>query len=507
MITNPIIDISLSHKKKLIEKSFDFPKNNRTKYNYSFFDYISKKPQKFYSTEAFALCSKILIELNTDKNFDFLSFFSENINNISNAFNILNKINDKDIHLNRVQSENDYKTLLEINNLINPNYLSLVEGVFKPLLLPFAVGSRYKRMVNSTISGLNDIITELSKYSPLKKFLDVYNSVIRNAIAHNSVVFGMNTITFIDRTNQITLEIYELYSLFDSAMDFCNALALAYKMFIYSHENYPMPFCCAIDELSSLSSNSIFLISGCIPQVIHNNIKQICIYIAPQTSNYSLVLYNLYYLVSAAKDLLPEMDRVFFNIHSKITFPGWIAFSIKDIQNSSNINELSKSQETLSFIRFQKHIPKVIKKLHTFFIIFKEIVKYSFHKAPKLILLHSNGHVSKRRLILQGNVFLSPTEEITLSEKQLNQITNIVKKGYIKQSLRNKRFCLLPLGYSQINIFSKELRARSTEDFENYKYRIAIIRLNSNHIKIQDIPDMKKEIIGKYEVFWNPNYI
>jgi len=186
--------------------------------------YIEQRPQKFFSELARQLYLRELERLDKESSTALRQLIFDEIKNINNAFRHVDEINGYSWHDDPLQSEDDYRKLMLIDQNLNPAYLRLTEAVLKPLLMIPAYFSRIGRGKGTAKLELYDIAIELGG-TDLEKVLQPYEPLVRNGIAHGGVTYGANRVLYKDKKgNSKELQDNEVIDLFDELLDVCNGL-------------------------------------------------------------------------------------------------------------------------------------------------------------------------------------------------------------------------------------------------------------------------------------------
>ena len=115
---------------KIKEKYSDFLNNNPP--FLLVYDYIVKRPEKYYSEEIFELYYEFLICNENDK--EFFDLLVANRNNLNIALQSMKVINDDYIWHENIESADNFSQMLIFDTKLCPIYLKVIEGVYQPLI-------------------------------------------------------------------------------------------------------------------------------------------------------------------------------------------------------------------------------------------------------------------------------------------------------------------------------------------------------------------------------------
>jgi hypothetical protein len=167
------------------------------------------------------------------------SFLRANHESLKTAFRSMEDINRlpiQDRTLGDIGADNlDYLIARDLN--IHPAYLHLTEAVFGIAILPAAQLERRKRSRDELNIKLQARFEELMG-GPFAPFLEPFERKVRNAIAHGSIVFRDNGVEYRDFKESVPHAVVSAFRLFDRAVDVCNGLLLAYRLFFIEAKDF-----------------------------------------------------------------------------------------------------------------------------------------------------------------------------------------------------------------------------------------------------------------------------
>ena len=507
---------------KLIFPILSILSNNNQAY-LSIWKYLNDMPERFYNEGA---CEDILNFLNDIKDKEpstLVKILKENEFQ-SMGFKSLNEINSLKFHDIAIPS-NKYDLMRFCDNSIHPNYLKLVEGVYSNLIFPIGFYQRIKRGVG--LEGFK-IYSRVEELKGTYEYLsNPYNHTIRNAIAHDKVVFKPNDITYKDDKNEITLSYRDTINLFDNMLDISNGLSLGFCLFYFANLEFlekndiiiPLPI--MMEELKAETNGTGWKIRGHLESEIFGNRSQLTIFAKNDFFDRIKLNYHVFCSAIFAEKLSPGYQRYFVSLDSKYSLSGWAAFDGSELcklrnVNSNNIEDYFKTLEggLISFLPKFK-LPNFIFKVATFFSIiwinlpvtlleFKEKF-YNLSLKPRKVSIHQN----KFHSVVNGSVIVVPNSNSPIDELIRNNSGSIVRKT-IKKARKNAKITdiskYLPVGYLRISIYSKDFRVRKLENSGLIPELLCTIEFKRlQRIQTIDIIGGIPEKVNKLRIVWNEN--
>lgn len=201
-------------------------------------DYLDERPQRFYSRAAMDAMTTLLVEIRRDHPDILIDFFRDHHEALKVAFRSAEEINRAAIHDRRLDElGGPLRQLSVLDTTIHPAYLQLMESVLGTTILPVARSSRRRRKKDENSIPLTARIEELAT-GPLRPSLAPFERVMRNAIAHGGIVFRDGSIEYRDSKQTVVHNVTAAFAQFDRALDVCNALLLAYRLFFVSATDF-----------------------------------------------------------------------------------------------------------------------------------------------------------------------------------------------------------------------------------------------------------------------------
>lgn len=201
-------------------------------------DYLDERPQRFYSRSAMDAMTALLTDIRRDHPDILITFFRDHHEALKVAFRSAEEINRASIHDRRLDELGAVlRQLSVLDTTIHPAYLRLMESVLGTTILPVARYSRRRRKKDENSIPLTARIEELTT-GPLGPSLAPFERVMRNAIAHGGIVFRDGKIEYRDSKQTVIHSVAAAFAQFDRALDVCNALLLAYRLFFVTAADF-----------------------------------------------------------------------------------------------------------------------------------------------------------------------------------------------------------------------------------------------------------------------------
>ena len=480
----------------------------------SLYKYLSNRPEKFYCKDSF---SKQYFFINNPS-------IKEQINNLissnklilDRALKLLNNINKKSWHDIKYPSDETF-FFRHCENNLNPNYLLLVEGVLGNLVFINAIVSRIGR--GKSGDGLNIFNRfEEIKRTELAFISDSYCNTTRNSIAHGSVKYSHRYIEFEDTTTTIKNPHSEYIERFDTLLDVCNGLALAYKIYFFENiSTVEIPKQVLLEELYIQTEAPWWHIQGCIESEAIKNRSQLNIFIEPRTRDLNKVRLSSMITAILAENYASGYDRYFLSFSSSIGYQGFAAFDGLALLNKRE-NKVDKWSEYTgvlednlifwaTFIKF----PNLFYRIHTYYLSLALYIKTQKlqHIIDQGIEIHSrnsNIHKNGWRVVLHSDVVFESENQITVNDIK-NKSSKIISIA-LKEARRNQPWYsivkYLPLGYTRILVFERDFRCRALSGSGLRKELIGTVQLQRiTRIKSPDIAGSTTENVGGIRYAWN----
>lgn len=206
----------------------------------SFTDYLDERPQRFFARSATDAMTPLLHAIQRDHPDILVNFFRTHHEALNVAFRSAEEINRAPVHdrsldeLGEVLREDELGGVLRqlsvLDTTIHPAYLRLMESVLGTSILPVAQYSRRLRRRDEKSIPLQSRLEEIAT-GPLASLLAPFERVMRNAIAHGGIVFRDGRVEYRDSKHTVVHTVSAAFAQFDRALDVCNGLLLAYRLF------------------------------------------------------------------------------------------------------------------------------------------------------------------------------------------------------------------------------------------------------------------------------------
>lgn len=529
MIEHPITKEVHRFWRSKIKAEFSYVDFSTTENYLSLIKYINESPEKFYSREAFATYSTFLDDLskiNPELLRDLLKEYSGEIN-ISNKS--LFEVNKRPIH--DVFFPKDDNTLFDfIDREIHYNYLKVLEGAFYHLALLPAKTSRSSRKAGTDGIDLYNAILELEK-GEFSFLSALYNSTVRNGIAHGKVVFKDTQIDYFDKKgNKYTLQTKEIVKMFDSLLDIVNGFMLALKLFYFTNQEFlvkhsiEIPQSILIEELQLQANGPAWKVINCVESyAAFKEQKQLMIYIDTDFWDYGKVLFGAFRTAVLAESFFTQYDRLFVSIKCKHAWPGWAAFDAKKIKIQrenypDNPNYAGVLENNMVFFVPKVKLPRFIYKIGTIRMSFGTMMPLKWEenytsKFPKpFVIREVKAHAKK---------FFSVVEDpsVVISKEFQSDIEELVRKNYrgivnkvIKHAKRKSGLLdgvkYKPVKFIRVFVYEKDMRVRKLRNSGLIEELVCTIGFNtSDKIPMIDIIGGTPEQKGKYRIVWNKKWL
>lgn len=513
--------------KREIEIRFPILEERRGEKFLSLKKYITDSPQRFYSEEIFKSFLDYIFQLKEQKPEILISALQSINEDIGLALDTLEKINSRPIHDIHPPEDYNYKARF-IQNEVHYNYLSLSESVYHKFIKIISYSNRLIR--KKPVDGLDLFNSwEELKLTDFKFCTSVFNNTIRNGIGHGGVYFKERNVIYKGKKGRPhEARINEVIENFDGMLDICNALALAYKIFIIVERDfvlsnkivYPVSF--SVEELKAQANAPGWEIIDCMENMVIGDRKQMNIFVHSTIKRYSEVNYFMFRSAILTEFFARGFDRYFYTLRTDYGSPGWAAYKgevLKKLREkgSENIVEYAKALEgNLIFFLPKYKLPKFLGTILSFVRIFKENFKLHYHIRTNFRFLRSfmvrDVQIHRRKL----SVVINDASIVVRPEFQPNTV-NLVRKEYIKmikhsarKSKRELKFplsFLLPAQYIRITVYDRDFRVRKLRGSGLIDSLVCSIEVNkSKTIKTIDFFGGIVEQHGKYRIVWNSNW-
>lgn len=482
-----------------------FPELKKCSHNHflSIHKYIRRSPQRFYSNSAYVNFLKWLEDRNRKDQTAFQEYLSEQDTILNRAFLHLEEVNNLDWH-DYFEKIDDFELIRFIDQQIHPTYLRLVEAVFTPLCRIIAHFTRVDRGKETSGLDLWQVVKELEKMN-LYEIVAPYKHIIRNAIAHGGITYLQKEILYRDKKgNEEIHGDTDTIRIFDDFLDTCNALALAFSLFLLANQpkGYKLPQQLLLDELKEETMAPWWEVVGCTPSKF-NDLNQLIVYVRPHTSDYDKVQISTFQTGVLTEKFAPGYDRYFFSLRSLSAWPGWAAFDgrkLCEIRNKKNAvieNYKGTIEDNLIFYVPRIKIPKLLARIQNIILSYKLHIPLALSNMkkqldwPNIYVREAKIHKNAWGSVLNGSVFLEfSVGQIT--QKNVRKFRRKILRKVLSEA-RYKASVLdisryLPLGFARVSIFCKDYRRRRLSGFGLGQHLVCTIQVKRiQRIQIPDI--------------------
>lgn len=299
--------------------------------------YLTNPPEKFFDKDIFGQACQVYSDFLKKYPNDLFAFLKEEYRELNHANRNLSEINLLPIHDILLPNDDDINLINFCDHSILPNYLRLIEGVYRVVINPIVAFARLeegKKASPTTPLSIHDRWEKLSNNYP--DLSAPFIRTIRNGIAHGGVVYGNNDITFTDRENSEYYLIRQFIEEFDNLLDFCNAMILAYLLFYYRNfqvlfdEGVYLPTSFLFDELRAELSAPNWEVRGCIESKTYDKKSQLNIYVRDSLLSKARLIYYSSRTARGVVKLSPfygkRYSRFFISYFSKYYTGGFIPY-------------------------------------------------------------------------------------------------------------------------------------------------------------------------------------
>ena len=519
ILENPLLRDTHTRRRADIKKRF--PELTQCQHDHflSIHKYIKRSPQRFYLQSVYNKFLEWLQDRNRTSQVAFQQYLFEHDAELNRTFLHLVEVNNLDWH-DFFEKLDDFELIKFIDQQVHPTYLRLTEAVFTPLCRIVAYFSRVDRGKGTDGLDLWPIVEEVGKTS-LCEVVNPYKHIVRNAIAHGGITYLQNEILYRDKKgNEGKHSDTNIVRTFDDLLDTCNALALAFSLFLLVHQQYgyTLPQQLLLDELKEETKAPWWEVVGCTPSKF-TGLNQLIVYARPNTSDYGKVQVSTFQTGILAERFAPGYDRYFFSIRSSSSWPGWAAFDGKklhDLRNKQNAileDYEGAIQDDLIFYVPRIKTPRVIARVQNIMLSFKLQLPIAISDMkrqlgwPEIHVREAKIHRNAWGAVLKGSVFLEfPDGDLTqylVRKFRRKIIRKALSEARHKTSiLKILRF--FPLGFARISVFCKDYRRRRLTGFGLDCHLVCTIQVKRiQRIRSPDIIGSTIEQLGGYRIAWN----
>lgn len=482
--------------------------------------YLDKQPEKFYSKQVFTAFFDFLNDSLAKTPKRIISILNDTRLELNKAFSILDRVNKEKWH-DDLKPDLEYEFMLFCDANLNTSYLKLVDGVYFHFIYIIASFITLSRGKSTAGLDLYSCVQIIKKGFPL--FCEPYNHIVRNGIAHGGVTYKHFEIIYQDKhKNSVSIQGSELMDLADELIDLCNGMALALRIFYLQNigkVNTPQQI--MLEELQAQTNVPWWNIEGFLESQIQSS-TQLVIFASPKTYDHPKVQYISLYSGVLCEELAPGYDRYFFYLRSPKILPGWVSFDGKKLRDvrekvatafEDYIGVIDNDLVYIPKLRFP--IPRLLRTIETYY--------YSFILHFPLAIDEAMNNLKRARFTYR-NVKIHRTKMhlfleswIVFDTQNHNDIQSVLRhslRRMLRESLRRakKKVNLFdrffPLGFAKLHVYKSDYRRRKLINFGLSDDLICTVQVKRlKEVKLPDIKDSTIEIIGKYRIAWNKQWL
>ena len=522
-LQNPILQETRARLREALLARFP-PLSQCTHENYiSLQKYLEKIPEHFFSHSVYEKFQTWLCDRDQKDRPQLQSYLSQNEWIISSALLHLEEINANDWHDTLTDQLQEFEKIRFIEQRIHPTYLRLLEAVFCPFLKIVAHFSRIDRRAGTEGLDLWSVVQEL-KETKLSPALRSYHHIARNGIGHGGITYLVDAIRYRDKKgNEKEYSNADVIRMCDDLLDTCNALALAFSVFLFSRQSvgYELPRQLLVEELKADTYAPWWEIDGCVSHHIDRG-SQLVIFANTTTRDYRKVQHSTFQTGILAERYAPGFDRYFVSIRSAKALPGFAAFDgnrLRDLRESNSPleNYSDVIEDNLIFYSPHFQLPRVFARVETLRASFKVhagLAVADFRRRISQIDVKARSatiHQNSWGSVLNGKVVIRDAPSHINKEAIRNSCGLIVSRAL---SLARKKCSwlsfvpYLPIGFAQISVYQKNYRNRRLADIGLGSDLVCTVRIHRiRRINAPDIAGSTIEQKGKYRIAWNRNWV
>jgi hypothetical protein len=481
--------------------------------------YLDTSPEKFYSKQAFRIFLDFLTEQQLLNSKRLSSLLSDRRHELDLALTNLDRLNKENWH-DLLNPDEQYEFMQFCDSTLNTAYQKLTDGIYHHFIYVIAAILTLDKGKKTQGLDVFNCVEVIKKRFP--HISEPYNNTIRNGIAHGSVIYRHFEIIYKDKhQNQYKLQPYELVELVDNLIDVCNGIALALKVFFLQKvRQFRIPQQIMLEELQAQTNIPWWKINGFLDSEIQGA-SQLIVFATPTTNDDFKVKYSAFYSAVLCEELAPGYDRYFFNLRSPIMLPGFAIFDGKKLMHirekgPTQFEDYIGAATEFVFIPkaktpFRKYHSKIETYYQSFLVNFplpledfsSEIgyIRFSYRDTK---IHRTNSH-----LFLESRIIIEPQINKDIQESVKRSVGRLLRKSLktAKKSL-NLFDRFFPLGSARLYIYQSDYRRRKLRGYGLGEDLVCVIQVRKlKEVKVPDILNSTIEVIGKYRIAWNKNWL
>lgn len=480
----PITRIPLEHRRRRAQRVFPELRAVPDADYAALSVYADRCPERFLDLAAKADALKILQAEAADPGGLLGSFLRDHRTELDVAFRSLLEINRHGNHDQPWPEFNDLAQLEVIDREINPSYLKLAEAVLSTFLLPIAMREKRLRGKPTAKISFYQRVDEAYR-TALRRHLTSYDRVLRNAIAHGSVVYCQHEIIYQDRSASRSLSAREMAQAFDSLLDTCNGLAAAYRCFYLIEQAFVQanslapPLQMLVDEVRAQAEAPSWTLAGALEMAAPGTGRQLNLIIHNRFLDDTKTYYYCMVTAAAAERFLPGFERYFLSVRGRALSGGWAVFDgirLAVLRTSGNTDPAQVSTAAMEggvmlfppFLKRWLRIPRAIRPIGSLI----EVVRATWRVTRSKLWVIAGVHVKPRYLKMHRKQYYaaiesyfalevgSVDEAIKFVRSHARTLIWIASLSVRWRNLFRSTAVLLPLGYCTVNVFLSDFRTR-----------------------------------------------
>ena len=466
---DPYTIILDKYKEENISNHFSDIDFSNTPYFLSLWKYVQNSPEQYYSKICYQQFLDFLFNTYENNALILTQILNLRADEINLALKKLVEVNELLIHENSLNND-DYYNIQYFETKIHPNYLKLIEGVFRWLISPLAMKNLAEKNKSYTnVTNIYDICNNIpDSYYEIKK---QFNSKIRNSIAHGKVRYYDKGIEYLEEEHRYQYK--EALLRFDNLVDCCNGIALAFQIFYLKNNTKDLKPLWSLytEEIKSQLNTSKWEINDCLESYSNQNASQLVIYIKESFILKRNLMYKIFQTINLVESFMAHYDKYIINYISKYYLSGFVFFNGNKIRNdkeqTSNIIEILNNSLEIQLIWHKdiniSRLPFFYLKIPLFL-----LKQYLLNKKKKKTWSVSikTTRIFRYRLysLIKCSVILNNKSELldeVLIKKNIKEIINHAQIHAKKNGSIILR--ILPVGKIQVTILNTNFRERYAE--------------------------------------------
>jgi hypothetical protein len=482
----------------------------------SLWQYVAGVPERFYSREAFGAYLSFLEGFHAADRQGLALALEVHGDTLDLALSQLRELGTLPWHDAALPSA-DIDAIRFIDRHVHPAYVRALEGVFVPLGRIVAERLRLERGKEAAGLELHQIVDETSRVPALRCLTAACHTLMRNAISHGGVRFGMREVTYHDgRGTEVTRSSSSILDTFDDLLDTCAGMALALRVFLATHaaSGYATPRAVLLDELRAEVATRWWSVDACLAVRLGPR-TQLVLYASALTRHYVRLLWSAVHSATLAEALTPGYDRYLISVRLPGNVPGCVAFvgpALRHARETGGAADLREALETVFFGLRCTHSRTAgwLELLadwrwlaHAEWGAWRQRVQGTAAVTVRGVSLHRNHWGT----VLRGSLVM-PVERSDKGRDAVRcrcrAIVRAAHRAANRELPRASPLRLLPLGWAQVGVYARDHRARRLASFGLGVDLVCTVRFSRMPwIRCPDLYQGEAEQVGAFRVVWN----